>query len=306
MNRKVGYTLSFSFTCLEDLQSADDYHISMPLSLDYCGEEQCRTSHCWGPAARKDYVLHIVESGKGIFIRQNKTYHLSQGDVFLIEPGEEVFYQADQEDPWKYAWIGFTGFSARGMGAQMGFSETKPVTSLPETEEAVGCIHRIIDARQLTSANYMLRMSEMYRLFAILMDTDRLQGAGQEWDISNVAYVQCAMDFVANNYQKKLRVEDMARAVGISRGHLNRCFKNALSMAPQEYLLNFRMDNAAHLLKETEEPVNIIADMVGYADPLTFSKAFKAKFGMSPKHYRSSEAVLENLEGKGYVASHPL
>ena len=79
------------------------------LRIYYCGREQCAPGHFWGPAIRPHYLLHVVLHGKGEFFYQEKKYELSAGDAFLIEPMQTHYYQADKEDPWEYAWVGFDG-----------------------------------------------------------------------------------------------------------------------------------------------------------------------------------------------------
>ena len=86
------------------------------LRIYYCGREQCAPGHFWGPAIRPHYLLHVVLHGKGEFFYQEKKYELSAGDAFLIEPMQTHYYQADKEEPWEYAWVGFDG-SLRGRGS---------------------------------------------------------------------------------------------------------------------------------------------------------------------------------------------
>jgi len=64
-------------------------------------------------------------------------------------------------------------------------------------------------------------------------------------------------------------------------------------MSPQEYIFNYRMNQASILLKNTHLPVSEIANKVGYPDALNFSKAFKKSYGINPTNYRN---LVENLE----------
>jgi AraC family transcriptional regulator of arabinose operon len=63
-------------------------------------------------------------------------------------------------------------------------------------------------------------------------------------------------------------------------------------MSPQEYILNYRMNQASILLKNTSLPVSEIADKVGYDDALNFSKAFKKIYGINPTNFRSTTDSL--------------
>lgn len=57
-------------------------------------------------------------------------------------------------------------------------------------------------------------------------------------------------------------------------------------MSIQQCLISFRMHKAANLLVSTTLTIKEISNETGYTDQLTFSKAFKKKFGVSPTQYR--------------------
>ena len=71
-------------------------------------------------------------------------------------------------------------------------------------------------------------------------------------------------------------------------------FRKQTGMAPQEYLLQCRFKNGCRLLTETDYPVQKIAELIGYDDPLAFSKAFKKYYKTSPTAYRE-----QNWAGNG-------
>lgn len=57
-------------------------------------------------------------------------------------------------------------------------------------------------------------------------------------------------------------------------------------MSPQEFLVNYKIDKASKLLKNTNLLIKAVAHSVGYSDPLTFSKIFKKITGDNPKGHR--------------------
>ena len=90
-------------------------HTEIIVNKEYCGFnpvqfgfENCCPSHSFGPAVRSHWLLHYVVSGFGFFRRDGKQYNLSPGEVFVIPPYLETYYQADAKNPWYYIWIGFT------------------------------------------------------------------------------------------------------------------------------------------------------------------------------------------------------
>ena len=69
-------------------------------------------------------------------------------------------------------------------------------------------------------------------------------------------------------------------------------------MSIQKFLIDFRMHKAASLLVGTADTVKEISMAVGYEDQLTFSKAFKKKFGVSPKYYREHKSTAIHYSEK--------
>ena len=77
-----------------------------------------------------------------------------------------------------------------------------------------------------------------------------------------------------------------AREMNISLAHFRRIFKQITGSAPQHYLNEIRLRKAATLLRETSEPIKLIADKTGFKDRFYFSRRFKQQFNISPAAYR--------------------
>ena len=84
-------------------------------ALEVCntGMQRCEGGYSWGPGVRDHYLAHYVASGRGVYQTGGRLYALSAGDVFLARPDENIFYQADAQEPWVYYWVGFHGSDAR-------------------------------------------------------------------------------------------------------------------------------------------------------------------------------------------------
>ena len=274
MVRKVGLTDSVGFACLEDLQLSNSYMWGTAISLDYCGREDCIKGWKFGPYVRESYVIHMVKKGKGTFTIAGKTYELGPGQAFIIRPGEETTYRADDDDPWSYMWVGFHGYRAEDFIEAMGYVKGSPIIKIEQMDTCAECINKMLEYSQITRINEVKRMSALMLLFATIMEDN----ASDAQESDNI--------------------------IGISRSHLTGSFKKEMGVSPQEYLINFRLEKAASLLRSSKEQINIIAYQCGYEDSLSFSKAFKQKFGMSPKSFRNREVELETNDAKfGHEAS---
>jgi YesN/AraC family two-component response regulator len=99
-------------------------------------------------------------------------------------------------------------------------------------------------------------------------------------------YVQKAVDFIEKNFSRNIRIGEIANYINIDRGYLHALFKEYLSLSPQTFLIEFRINKACDLLQNTSLNIGDISRSVGYQDTLLFSKTFKKVKGISPSKYR--------------------
>ena len=131
---------------------------------------------------------------------------------------------------------------------------------------------------------------------------DRKQSAqnkkNAKYAYSTSVYVELAIEYIKDMYQRGIGISDIADNIGISRAYLNSSFQKELGMSAQTFLIDYKMHKAASLLVSTSLSVKEIANNVGYEDQLVFSKAFKKKFGMSPKNYKTHKEMMDKFNEK--------
>lgn len=86
----------------------------------------------------------------------------------------------------------------------------------------------------------------------------------------------------------KFSVEDLAFKLSVSRVQLYRKVKAIIGINISDHINNVKLEKAAELLKSNEMNISEIAYSLGFSSPNYFSTAFKNKFGISPKEYKSS------------------
>ena len=103
---------------------------------------------------------------------------------------------------------------------------------------------------------------------------------------SNIKPVRQTIDFIKENYRAQIRLEDAANAVNFTPGYLSSIFKKETGENFTDYLTNYRMSVAKELLRNSNQNINEIANLVGYVEPRYFSKLFKKMVGLKPSDYR--------------------
>ena len=95
--------------------------------------------------------------------------------------------------------------------------------------------------------------------------------------------------FVAENVDRQLSLEELARAAQVSSRTLARRIRTSLGMTPLEFVHRLRVRRAVHLLETTRYAVDDIAARVGYADAAAFRRVFRRYTGESPRRLREPD-----------------
>lgn len=103
------------------------------------------------------------------------------------------------------------------------------------------------------------------------------------------------MTFIQENYAKKLTLEDIAASATISVRECQRCFRQAISQSPMDYLIEYRVRAAKKLLETTELSVSDIALRSGFNSNSYFAKIFQRVYGKSPNSYRKELRSLKSI-----------
>ena len=99
-------------------------------------------------------------------------------------------------------------------------------------------------------------------------------------------YIKEAINYMEQNFQNTISIEDIAAVCGINRSYFGKIFRNSTGRSPQEFLMNYRMVKATELLKLTSLSIADVGSAVGYENQLHFSRAFKNIYGVSPREWR--------------------
>lgn len=267
-----------------------------PFKLYYCGRECCNPGHSFGPAVRKQYLIHFIMSGHGIYKAAGKEYHVTAGQAFLIRPGEVTWYQADKQDPWTYAWLAFASDEENGneqaeaLLYEAGFYRNQYICSFKNTEEIDLLLGKIIkgidnsEIRPTVISGYFLQVMGSLNPLILEGEFEKLQGS-RYTGYDNI-YMRRAVNYMEDNYAYPIVIDEIAGAIGIDRSYLYRLFIQNKQQSPKRFLTRLRINAAKEMLRETDYGLTEIALSCGFYDASSFCRTFAGVEGMTPGKYR--------------------
>ena len=147
----------------------------------------------------------FISEGKGVFTCGEQTWQLGKGDVFLVKPDTEVYYAADEKNPWSYLWVGFHGLKAASYLSYAGFEGDVLVGKCRDTSLIFTYIQQMIMNRQLTYANELKRQSALLQIFASIIEEYRATlSKDRRYDYPYKIYVEQAVKYIQGNFRKNL------------------------------------------------------------------------------------------------------
>ncbi len=274
----------------------------LDLTLYQYGWEKCSPLHSYGPASRNHYLFHFIMDGKGMLYStdgQGDThiYHLRKNQGFLICPGQINTYIADKDDPWEYAWVEFDGLRVKEFLETAGLNFNEPIYRYNNKERVRDVregIMRIVNGENRTS---LYQIGHLYLFLNDLIESSVNHREIAEGKLKDF-YIREAVSFIEQNYSHPITIEDIARFCNLNRSYLGKIFRDALNKTPQQFLIDYRMNRAAELLKLSGIPIKEVGKQVGYPNQLHFSRAFKNVFGISPSDWRKQKRIAPYRSGE--------
>lgn len=104
-------------------------------------------------------------------------------------------------------------------------------------------------------------------------------------DTHNARLVE-AVDLMERHLEAPLALTDIARRSGVSLRQLQRIFAHELGRSPRDWYLRLRLQQAHYLLTETDLDVLVVSLACGFASSPGFSRAFRQRYGCSPRQVR--------------------
>lgn len=272
---------------------------NIDLSIFQYGWEECAPLHSYGPAKRNHYLFHFIFSGKGYLSSNDSsgTTHLHRLEAcqgFLICPGQVTTYYADEHLPWEYAWVEFDGVKALEYMEMAGLSFDSPVYRPKKREHAALIRDELMAIVDNPAHSPIYQIGHLYLFIDCLIRCSasaKPVPAGKLKDF----YIKESISFIEQNYSRPITVEDVAAFCNLNRNYLGKLFREGTNQTLQHFLMYYRMNRAAELLKFSDMSVSEVGKMCGYPNQLHFSRAYKTIFGVSPNHWREQNRPLPKL-----------
>lgn len=256
------------------------------LSVNYCGYQKLMTRSLTRnrEQGRVDYQLIYMVSGKGYFQFEDKTTEVSGGQIVIYTPNQPQHYSYYAKDFTEAYWIHFTGYAARDYLQEFGLL-SQPVHVVGAMDE-LAILYKEITRELNMNKPLHEHMTSAHLLKMLTLVGRRLQNTEDHRKADPHTDINRIIEIMHERFSQNLIITDLAKECSLSLFHFIHKFKVVTGTTPVKYITRIRMNEAKRLLSESSLHVWEVASIVGYENPLYFSRVFSSVVGIPPSEYK--------------------
>ncbi|MFC5652629.1 helix-turn-helix transcriptional regulator [Paenibacillus solisilvae] len=252
------------------------------------------------------FDLIVVSKGTLYMGEDGTDIQLDAGQALILRPDLHHYPTKACEAETRFYWLHFQVSSP-----WMEKHETAPfqLSSMPGLDTTslnnIGNQYQFHLPRYLTLSNPLEMYSELEGLLNLLPKTDLLSCWKQQTAFHHLLFRMCGdsqldrpdsaivklaertASFLKENYRMMITNELLRGALHYHPIYITRCMRTVFGCTPNEYVNEYRIEQAKMLLLTTDRSIAAVSSEVGFDDPPYFSRRFRSSTGMNPRDYRN-------------------
>lgn len=253
-----------------------------------CGYQKFLTKDFYisRPKGRLDYQVIYIVKGKGYYSFDDKNVEVSEGNIIIYSPHTSQSYSYFAQDKTELYWIHFTGFNIEHYLNKLNLLSNN-IHYVSMDNQFLELFQKIINELQMkkTMFQYIIagQFMELVSSFArkkVCLQSDPNMLISED--------IQKVIEIMYKNYNETNSVEYYARLCNLSVYRFIHKFKQCTGVTPLGYITNIKINTAIDLIINSGFNISEISALVGYDNPLYFSRVFKKLTGICPSKYNKT------------------
>ena len=255
------------------------------------------------------YEIGLCTGGTGRFFYYSKQYPVNEGDVFVANNYESHVAVGESDVETHYIFMimlpSFVNsninpnlnrlYTDAFMYNPLEFNNCIP-SSLPTAQKIAPLMHRGLEICNTHEEGWEIELDIIVR--SILHQLwIHYRNPGTKPVLKLNAHVQAAQQYISNNYNRNLSVNEVAAQVGLNPSYFRHLFKSELHISFKEYVTRLRLSHARTLLMDTNYSIGHVVEEIGYTNIGQFYRVFHRYYDMTPAEYRRIATGTGNSEG---------
>lgn len=250
--------------------------------------------------SHKNFEITYITSGKGRSIVGNHISNFETGDLVLLGPDLPHCWHLQNATRNEPSTCIVTHFSENIFNSD--------IFKIPELEQVADLLQRahsgirfkvenhteirqtLLEMVNTTGLEYYIKLLKIFNLLIKTEDWEKLSDPSNQPPAfaKNIDKINKVYDYVSNNIQDGINLEDVSAVLNMAPSSFCRFFKKKTGITFMEYVKTVKIGIAAKLLAETDTQITQICYESGYNTLANFNLYFKTRMGETPSDYRKN------------------
>ena len=237
-----------------------------------------------------------IKKGRGRVTLDFTSLYVEAGDIIIVSPGQ-LHAIGPAEHSMEYENIIFsldllcTGsmdalsseFFEPFLAGTIGFEHL--VCCDDEHYPALSsCLNRIDSISSSFPKGYRLAIKGALFTFFYTIFTNSTDIPAPKND-PHIERLKSVLKYIETHYMSSISIDEISAVSGFSASHFMRFFKKHMNMTCVEYVNNVRLEKAVELFEQGNTSILEVSLSVGFHNLSYFHRAFKNKYGMTPRSF---------------------
>jgi AraC-like DNA-binding protein len=250
--------------------------------LVYAGDFYTTTEYYIKRDNWNSYLIMLVEDGEIQVEFDNNKYIAKKNSIVLLNCYKPHIYFSRGSSSFK--WFHFTGNASHHYYNHL-YEKNECIFESIDKTIIPQLVKEVLDHSRLQKIDEEFISIKISQILYQLSDLDSHNGIK---GVANTDIIQRAVQFIRDNFQEKITLDDIASKVNLSPYYFLRIFRKSMGETPINYLIRYRLNEAKNLLYKTELSVSEIAFKCGFNSESYFITTFKKQNNLlTPSQFRN-------------------
>lgn len=251
--------------------------VKLPIAVVRCGYARRMLDLNYQREVSDVTAIEIVLAGDAEYEQGGEHHLVKAGEMFILRQNESHRYVTGPSGFVHKRYINLEGPA---------LAATLRSVGLTEKDHVVLQNPRRIESFFREISRQMKAQAPGFRVEMSCLASRILTEAGQSTTPQYPDAIAKALEYMAENAKGRVTLKDLLSLTKMSQANFCRLFQTYMGVAPIQFFLSSKINEAKRLLENTDDSISAVAAQVGLGRPLYFSRQFKKHTGVSPSKWR--------------------
>ena len=262
------------------------------------GRRFCEAGELVAPHLHSElFEITICTKGEGVCSANGIETVLKSGDIYISYPGDLHMIRSSTKASLEYDYFAFRLSGEYGVKFQKLSQEHNDPTDRVIHDERISYLLGNVIAEYSVFEDYSEKVIESALLQIVIYIIRSLGDRPVKSVVTSDCEVLCyqIMNYIDSHIYSIRNLAEISEAVRYNYSYISALFKKVTGSTVFDYYQNKKLETARIMISERKKKIGEIAEMLGYSSVFAFSKAFKNKYGVSPKSLQTGENAIKYI-----------